>query len=474
VSAPTIQLPEAFADLFIPSRYKAFWGGRGSAKSHSLASALLIMGADRPLRVLCAREIQKSIKDSVKRLLDDKIAAFGYGGFYSSTDNEIRGRNGTLFIFDGLRTNPQSIKSLEGLDISWVEEANTASQTSLDFLIPTVRKPGSEIWFSWNPDKETDPVDKMFRGANPPPDSIIREVNHDANPWFPDVLRKEMEWDRLRDTDKYLHVWRGKYRRRSSATVFKNWTQGIVTIPPDCKPLFGADWGFATDPTVLVRAWMIDARTLYIDREVFQVGCEIDDTPALFQTLNDERVTDIRKWLITADSARPETISFMNRHGFNIVGAVKGAGSVEEGVSFLKSVNIIVHPACKHTIGELEDYSYKIDKLTNDVLPVLEDKKNHVIDSLRYALEATRRAYASIIEFYRLQAQEIQRPGQPAGAQTSGAMAAGVRLRAPDGISVAYGLTGTSYVVDEHGFVTVGEEDAIPLKSAGFRDEIAA
>lgn len=395
-----IQIPEPFDFLFDgEARYRCAWGGRGSAKSHSFAQALVIKARMQPLRVLCCREIQKSIKDSVKRLLDDKIAACGLDGFYISTDTEIRGANGSLFLFAGLRTNPDSIKSMEGIDIVWVEEASTVSQSSLDLLVPTIRKPGSEIWMTWNPRFKTDPIDNMFRGGEPPPGAIVRKVNFDANPWFPEVLRAEMEWDRRRDPDKYAHVWLGEYRRDSEARVFKNWVERDFDTPKDARFYFGADWGFAVDPTTLVRCF-IDGRTLYVDHEAYQVGCEIDRTPALFGT-----VPGAREWPIRADSARPETISYMQRNGYSkIVPATKGKDSVADGIEFLKSYDIVVHPRCKHLIDELAMYSYKQDKQTNEVLPVLEDKKNHCIDALRYALELVRKS-SGIIDFYASMAQ---------------------------------------------------------------------
>lgn len=390
-----VKLPEWSEDLFKPSRYKAIYGGRGSAKSHSVATALVLQGAQQPLRILCAREIQNSIKDSVKRLLDDKIEACGLRGFYTSTDAEIRGANGTLFVFAGLRSNADSIRSLEGLDRCWVEEAATVSQASINTLTPTIRKPDSEIWFTWNPRNADDPIDVMFRKDEPPPKSIVHRVNYDMNPWFPEVLKDEMEWDRRRDPDKYAHVWLGEYLRNSEARVFRNWRVEPFETPYDAEFRFGADWGFSVDPTVLIRAWL-KGRTLYVDREAYSVGCEIDDTPALFDT-----VPGSRNWLITADSSRPETISYMSRHGFRISKALKGPGSLEEGVQFLKSFDIVVHPDCKHTIDELSLYSYKTDKLTDEVMPVLEDKENHVIDALRYALEALRRATPMFSEYER-------------------------------------------------------------------------
>lgn len=363
------------------------FGGRGSAKSHSLCSAAVIKGAEKPLRFGVYREIQRSIRDSAKRLLDDKIEENGLSAFYESTDTEIRGQNGTLFLFNGLRTNPDAIKSTEGLDVAIVMEANKVAQRSWDLLIPTVRKPGSEIWAEWNPYLETDPVDVMFRGEHgPPPGAIVRRINWEDNPFFPEVLRAELEFDRLRDPDKYAHIWLGEYTRNSEARVFRNWKVESFETPPDAVHRFGADWGFSVDPTVLVRCHIV-GRTLFVDQEAYAVGCEIDNTPALF-----DKIEGSRKWTIRADSARPETVSYMQRRGFKIIPAVKGPGSLEDGIEFLKTYDIVVHPRCKHTADELALYAYKTDPLTGEILPVLEDKNNHVIDALRYACEGLRRA----------------------------------------------------------------------------------
>lgn len=380
------EMPEWAGVLWEPARYIAVWGGRGASKSHSIASALVLRAAREPLRVLCAREIQRSIRDSVKRLLDDRIDELGLRDFYDSTDNELRGKNGSLFVFAGLRSNIASIKSMEGIDICWVEEANTVSQSSLNTLTPTIRKEGSQIIFSWNPDLETDPIDAMFRTDEPPPGSIVRKVNWQDNPFFPDVLRAEMEYDRRRDIDKYMHVWEGEYRRNSEARVFRNWTVEEFEAPNDAVFRYGADWGFSIDPSCLIRCY-VDGRKLYLDHEAVSYGCEIDQLPELFN-----HVPGAQRWLITADSSRPETISYMQRNGFKIVPAIKGARSVEEGVEFLKAYDIVVHPRCEHAIRELTHYSYRIDDLTGLVLPMLADKDNHIIDAVRYALEGARRA----------------------------------------------------------------------------------
>ena len=391
----SIRLPEAFrflwqdkADDGGPVRYRAAFGGRGSAKSHSFAQSLLLKGGERPLRVGCYREVQQSIRDSVKRLLDDKIRDCGLEAFYSSTDTEIRGANGTLFIFNGLRTNPEAVKSTEGLDVAAVFEANKVSQRSLDLLIPTVRKDGSEIWAEWNPEHESDPIDNLFRGpAGAPPGSIVRKVDWRDNPFFPEVLKREMEWDRKRDPEKYAHIWLGEYQRASEARVFKNWTVEEFDVDQNALKRQGADWGYSVDPTVLVQCYIV-GRKLFVPYEAYMVGCQIADTPELFMT-----VPEAEKWPITADSARPETISHMRRNGFpKIMPAVKGAKSLEEGVEFLKSFDIVVHPRCKHLIDELSLYCFATDPLTGQVIPKLQDKDNHVIDALRYACEGVRRA----------------------------------------------------------------------------------
>jgi len=384
-----IKTPEWAEPLLQPSRYKAIHGGRGSGKSHERAEALIEAHIiDQNCRSVCIREVQKTLNQSVKRLLEVKIESLGVGSYFDVQESCIKNKNGGgQIIFQGMQNHTaDSIKSLEGYDIAWVEEAQSLSQRSLDILRPTIRKPNSEIWFTWNPNLITDPVDQLFRANTPPQNSIVLEVNYDQNPWFPDVLKQEMEYDRARDVDKYNHVWCGKYLSNSNARVFKNWRVEEFETPPDVVFRFGADWGFANDPTVLVRCYIV-GRTLYVDYEAYMIGCEIVNTPDLFLT-----IPQAEKWPIVADSSRPETISHMRKNGFpRIMESIKGAGSVEDGIEFLKSYDIIVHPRCKHLIDELTHYSYKIDQLTNQVLPVLADKDNHVIDSLRYGLEGVRR-----------------------------------------------------------------------------------
>jgi phage terminase large subunit len=383
-----IQTPRKFLPLLKAARYKGAHGGRGSGKSHFFAEMLVERALMQSgLRAACVREVQKSLKNSVKLLVEDKIRFLGVQDQFEILEAEVRTPGGGVIIFQGMQNHTaDSIKSLEGFDIAWVEEAQSLSQRSLDLLRPTIRKPGSELWFSWNPAKPTDPVDVLLRGESPPADSVVIEVNWQDNPFLPDELRADLEDDRRRDPDKYLHVWEGHYSLNSEARVFRNWKIQEFDTPADAVHRFGADWGFAIDPTALIRCH-IDGRKLYVDQEAVKVGCEIDRTPALFDTIE-----GARKFLIRADSSRPETVSYMRRQGFKIVEAIKGPGSVEDGIEFLRSFDIIVHPRCKRVAEELTLYAYKTDPQTGEILPALEDKNNHTIDALRYALEELRRS----------------------------------------------------------------------------------
>jgi phage terminase large subunit len=221
---------------------------------------------DQKRRSVCVREIQKSLNQSVKRLLETKIEAMNAGAYFEVQDAVIKSRKGDgAIIFQGMQNHTaDSIKSLEGYDCAWVEEAQSLSQTSLDLLRPTIRKPDSELWFTWNPRQHSDPVDFLLRGPTPPKDAQVLKVNFTDNPWFPQVLKDEMEYDLRRDPDKYQHVWMGGYLTNSNTRVFKNWRVDEFDAPPDAIHRLGADWGFAVDPTTLVRCHII-GRTLYID-----------------------------------------------------------------------------------------------------------------------------------------------------------------------------------------------------------------
>lgn len=382
-----VEVAPVFKPLLSPARYKGAHGGRGSGKSHFFATLLVATAMHKPaLRAACIREVQKSLKNSAKLLVEDKIRTMGLSGHFGILESEIRTPGGGVIMFQGMQNHTaDSVKSLEGFDVAWCEEAQSLSQRSLDLLRPTIRKPGSELWFGWNPSKPDDPVE-FLRGEDAPAGSVVVEANWSDNPWLPDELRGDLNDDLKRDPDKFSHVWGGGYSLNSEARVFRNWKVQEFETPDDAIHRMGADWGFAIDPTVLVRCH-IEGRKLFVDAEAWEVGCEIDKTPALFDT-----VKGSREYVIRADSARPETVSYMRRQGFKIIGAKKGPGSIEDGVEFLRSFDIIVHPRCAKVINELTLYAYKIDQHTGDILPMLEDKNNHTIDALRYALEELRRS----------------------------------------------------------------------------------
>ncbi len=386
----SIEIPTArvFKPLLAPARYKGAYGGRASAKSHFFAGLAVEESIAEPLDIVCIREVQRTLDQSVKKLIESKIAGMNAGSYFDVQDRRIKSVQGGQMIFEGMQNHTaDSIKSLEGYDRALVEEAQSLSQRSLDLLRPTIRKPGSQLWFLWNPSLPSDPVDALLRGENPPPDSVVVKACYRDNPWLPDVMKAEIEYDQQRDPDKFAHIWLGEYQRNSESRVFRNWKIEDFERPEGTIYRLGADWGYSIDPSCLVRC-SIDGNRLYVDHEAYMIGCEIVNLPDLF-----DRIPESRKWFITADSARPETISHMRKHGYpKINPALKGKNSIEEGVSFLQSFDIVVHPRCTHLIDELTLYSYKVDQLTGLPVPILEDKNNHLIDSLRYACEGARRA----------------------------------------------------------------------------------
>ncbi len=214
------EFPAKLRFLFEPHRYKCAYGGRGGAKSWGFARALLIQGAEKPLRILCTREVQKSIKDSVHSLLSDQIQALGLGGFYDILETEIRGKNGTTFLFAGLASHTvESVKSFEGVDRCWVEEARAVSKRSWDILTPTIRKPGSEIWVTFNPELDTDEAYIRFV-VNQPTDCVTVKIGWQDNPWFPAVLDQErLDCKRLNPKD-YPNIWEGECKAAVDGAIY--------------------------------------------------------------------------------------------------------------------------------------------------------------------------------------------------------------------------------------------------------------
>ena len=223
----TLELPDKLLPLMDPYDFKAIFGGRGSSKSHSIAGALLTKGWEQKKRILCGREVQNSIKDSVKQLLADKIKHLGFSDFYHVMENEIRAENGTTIRFTGLgKLSIDQIKSMEGVDLFWGAEAQTFSERSLEVLIPTIRAEGSEMWFDWNPRWEEDPIDQLFRGDVVPDNSFVQRINWDENPWFPERLDRVRLYDLHNKPDRYAHIWEGEYEPQAIGAL---WNRKIIS-----------------------------------------------------------------------------------------------------------------------------------------------------------------------------------------------------------------------------------------------------
>lgn len=401
----TLSFPPKFRPLFAKYRYKTFFGGRGSGKSWSVAQYLVYRALESNVRILCAREFQSSIRDSVHRLISDVIYNHGLQAYFTIEHASIRCNTGAEFIFFGLFRNIEAIKSTEGIDICWCEEAERISTESWDILKPTIRKPNSEIIITYNPQFDSDPTHQMFvLSKPPPPNSVAVEVNWQDNPHFPEVLRDEMEWCRVNNPAKYLHIWEGKTRAYSDALIFRKKVviEHFVPIDPTAgeRHMYGADWGFANDPTVLLRGFIrnvtengLKHKDLHIDAEAYQVGVEITDLPRLFLT-----IPECRHALIYADNARPETISFMKAQGFYIQAADKWNGSVEDGIEFIRGFRrIVIHPNCPNAQYEFTSYAYKTDRMTNAILPTPLELNDHCPDATRYMLSAFIKNRVSIL-----------------------------------------------------------------------------
>ena len=308
----------------------------------------------------------------------------GVSNLFTITQSEIRANKGKgVILFQGMQDHTaDSIKSLEGFNIAWVEEAQTLSKKSLQLLRPTIRAEDSEIWFSWNPERPSDPVDEFFQTLTH--DMVLVHVNSEQNPFLPETLRNERESDRIRmSPEDYAHVWDGAYNEKSDALVFKDkYDIDYFEVSEQWTRLQGLDWGFSQDPTTANVVYLDHNNNLYIRYEANKIGLELDDT-ANFILKN---IPDFNKYTTRADNARPESISYVKRNGLpKLIGEPKL--KIEDGIEFMRKFNsIIIHPDCKETIKEFGLYSYKIDKRSGDILPVIDDKHNHHIDDIRYAL----------------------------------------------------------------------------------------
>jgi len=388
------EFPVKLEGLFKKSRYKVLYGGRGGAKSWGIARALLIKGAKDPIRILCAREFQTSIKDSVHKLLCDQIESLGLLSFYEITQTSIRGRNGTEFSFVGLKNNVSNIKSYEGVDICWVEEAQTTSRLSWNILIPTIRKEGSEIWISFNPELETDETYQRFV-ANPPADSITMKVNWYDNPWFPDTLKLEKDALKQRDEEAYNQVWEGLCRQTVDGAIFAKEMQQaekdgrICRVPYDAtKPVhavFDLGWSDSTAIWFLQFVGMETRLIRYIEDSQKTISYYL----ATMQTYG--YVYDTI-WL--PHDAENKTLAAAGRSIDDIVRAAGYKTQIMPRVPILDSINAArtIFPNCyfdrEHTadgLACLRHYRYEVDPETKQFSRnPLHDHYSHGADAFRY------------------------------------------------------------------------------------------
>lgn len=390
-----IQLPKKLISVFVAEnvRYRGAHGGRGSAKTRSFALMTAVKGYQfaeegKSGVILCAREFMNSLADSSMEEVKQSIHSIDWlADYYDIGQNYIRTKNGLVsYVFCGLRHNLDSIKSKARILLCWVDEAENVSEIAWRKLTPTVRETNSEIWVTWNPETEGSPTDVRFR-QSPPDNAIIVEMNYNDNPFFPDVLEQERLNDLARlDYASYAWIWEGAYLENSDKQVLSG--RYVVEEFDDNlhkqadRLLFGADFGFANDPNTLIRSFILND-CLYIEYEAYGVNIELDEMSTFYDS-----VPEARKWPIKGDCSRPETISHIKRKGFNISAAKKWQGSVEDGIAYLRGFKqIIIHPRCKHTAEEARLYSYKTDRVTNEVLPIIEDKNNHCWDAVRYSLD---------------------------------------------------------------------------------------
>lgn len=389
-----IEIPPKLIPAFEGNyRYRCSHGGRGSAKTRTFALMTAIRGYMAAMNgqsgvILCAREYMNSLEESSMEEVKQAIRSVPWlNDFYELGEKYIRTKcRSVSYVFAGLRHNLDSIKSKARILIAWVDEAESVSEIAWTKLAPTVREAGSEIWVTWNPERDGSATDKRFR-KNPPDNAVVVEMNYDDNPWFPSVLEDERLNDRARlDEATYAWIWEGAYLENSDKQVLAN-KYVVQSFPDDLwqkadRLLFGADFGFAKDPNTLLRQFILND-CLYIEYEAYGVGVELDHMPEFY-----DKIPEARKWPIKADSARPETISYLKRQGFNISAAKKWQGSVEDGITHLRGFKqIIIHPRCKETAKEARLYSYKTDRITGEVLPVILDANNHCWDAVRYGLD---------------------------------------------------------------------------------------
>lgn len=391
MSQPIAQFPNKLEFLFQPHRYKVAYGGRGSGKSWGFARALLISAANRPLRILCCREIQKSIKQSVHTLLTDQIQALGLGNFYEILEAEIRGKNGSLFSFTGLATNTvESIKSFEGCDIAWVEEAQTVSKKSWDILIPTIRKENSEIWVSFNPDLDTDDTYQRFI-VNQPENAAVVKINWSDNPWFPEVLEEERLHSKATNPD-YDNIWEGNCKAAKDGAIYANEIReaqenGRVTnVPydPTLKVHVVMDLGWNDSMSIiLIQRGVSDARIIgYIEddhRTLDSYSAQLKNLPYNYGQMylpHDGQTKDFKHGISAED--------IMRRNGWDV--RIVPKSDIEHGIRIARMNfhRVYFDKSVTRLLECLKNYRRTINTATNEPGAPLHDEYSHGADAFRY------------------------------------------------------------------------------------------
>jgi len=379
----TIQIPNEFRRLFDNDwREAGIYGGRFSLKSHTVARVLLIRARQQKTRVACFREFQSSIAESSHQLLADLIDKYQLTDF-EVTDNSIINKiNGSDFIFKGLHRNEQSIKSIEGINIAWVEEAQTISRSSLEVLTPTVREAGSQIIYTYNRLLELDPIHQrlVIEGR---PNTLLINVNYDIAlkyGWMPDTVRLEMEDDKEKRPGLYKHKWLGE-PNNVEGRIYKDW-QIIDEIPFEARLWRrGLDFGYTIDPSVCVDIYEYNGGYI-IDELFYQKGLS---NKSIADLINNQT----EQCLVIADSAEPKSIDELASYGLNVVGATKGQGSVAQGIQFVADQKISITRKSQKTITAYQNYCWKVDVRSTNHLPVPDDTVHEWSNSMDCLIAGT-------------------------------------------------------------------------------------
>jgi phage terminase large subunit len=391
LSQTIAQFPDKLDFLFQPHRYKVAYGGRGSGKSWGFARALLLQASNKPLRILCAREIQRSIRQSVHQLLTDQIQALGLGPFYEVLESEIRGINGSLFSFTGLANNTvESIKSFEGVQVVWCEEAQTISKKSWDILIPTIRKPDSEIWVSFNPNIDTDNTYQRFV-VDPPENAKVVKINWQDNPWFPQVLEDERQHS-LKTNPDYANIWEGDCKAAVDGAIYSNEIREaqegnrITTVPydPMMKVHVVMDLGWNDSMSVILcQKGISDLRIIgYIEddhRTLDSYSAQLKNLSYNWGTMflpHDGQSKDFKHGISAEE--------IMKKLGWDI--RIVPKADIESGIKLARMNfhRIYFDKSAQRLVECLKNYRRSINSATNEPGAPLHDEYSHGADAFRY------------------------------------------------------------------------------------------